>query len=48
VARGRSNPEIAAALVISIRTVETYILRASRKLGVHNRLELAKAVSAEL
>jgi DNA-binding NarL/FixJ family response regulator len=44
-ARGLSNPEIAQALVLSIRTVETYILRASHKLGVHNRVDLAKVLA---
>jgi DNA-binding NarL/FixJ family response regulator len=44
-ARGLSNPEIAAALVLSVRTVETYVLRVYRKLGVHDRGALARALS---
>jgi DNA-binding CsgD family transcriptional regulator len=43
-ARGLSNPEIADALILSVRTVETYVLRVYRKLGVHNRAGLAKVL----
>jgi DNA-binding CsgD family transcriptional regulator len=43
-ARGQSNPAIAAALTLSVRTVETYVLRVYRKLGVNNRKDLAKAL----
>jgi DNA-binding NarL/FixJ family response regulator len=43
-ARGLSNPDIADALVLSLRSVETYVLRVYRKLGVHNRAELARAL----
>jgi DNA-binding NarL/FixJ family response regulator len=46
-ARGLSNSEIAVALVLSVRTVETYVLRVYRKLGVHNRTGLAKALGPE-
>lgn len=43
-ARGESNPEIAAALTLSVRTVETYVLRVYRKIGVNNRRDLAAAL----
>ena len=39
-ARGLSNAEIAAQLVLSVRTVETYVYRAMQKLGVSNRRDL--------
>jgi DNA-binding CsgD family transcriptional regulator len=40
---GRTNREIAAALHISIRTVESHLSAAYRKLGVRSRTELAAA-----
>jgi DNA-binding CsgD family transcriptional regulator len=40
-ARGLSNKEIAAALFISVHTVEAHLSRAYRKLGVHSRTQLA-------
>jgi DNA-binding NarL/FixJ family response regulator len=43
-ARGTSNPAIAKALTLSVRTVETYVLRVYRKLGVNNRAGLAKVL----
>jgi DNA-binding CsgD family transcriptional regulator len=42
VAAGRSNKEIAAALVVSQRTVEAHLTRAYSKLGVRSRTELAR------
>jgi len=39
-ARGLSNQEIADQLVLSVRTVETYVYRAMQKKGVDNRHEL--------
>jgi DNA-binding CsgD family transcriptional regulator len=39
-ARGLSNLEIAEQLVLSVRTVETYVYRAMQKRGVDNRHEL--------
>ena len=39
-ARGLSNQEIAEQLVLSVRTVETYVYRAMQKRGVSNRHEL--------
>lgn len=41
VVAGRSNAEIAANLVVSLRTVESNLTRAYRKLGVRSRTELA-------
>jgi DNA-binding NarL/FixJ family response regulator len=43
-ARGLSNPAIAETLTLSVRTVETYVLRVYRKLGVNNRTGLAKVL----
>ncbi len=39
-ARGMSNQEIAEQLVLSVRSVETYVYRAMQKRGVTNRREL--------
>ncbi|MEW2519234.1 AAA family ATPase [Actinacidiphila alni] len=41
-ARGASNREIAAALVISVKTVEAALTRAYRKLSVRSRVDLAR------
>lgn len=46
VVAGRSNAEIAAALVVSLRTVESNLTRAYRKLGVRSRTELAAVYRA--
>ena len=43
-AQGLSNAEIAERLVLSVRSVETYLYRAMHKLGVNDRRELAHAV----
>ena len=40
-AAGRSNPEIAQALFVTVKTVEMHLGHAYRKLGVHSRRELA-------
>jgi DNA-binding CsgD family transcriptional regulator len=39
-AGGLSNQEIADQLLLSVRTVETYIYRAMQKRGVDNRRDL--------
>ena len=39
-ARGLTNQEIADQLVLSVRTVETYVYRAMQKRGVDNRHDL--------
>jgi len=41
VAAGRSNKEVAAALFVTVRTVETTLTRIYAKLGVRSRTELA-------
>jgi DNA-binding CsgD family transcriptional regulator len=42
VAAGHSNPEIAAALYISVKTVEANLTRIYRKLGLRSRVDLAR------
>jgi DNA-binding CsgD family transcriptional regulator len=46
VAAGQTNREVGAALFISHRTVETHLKHMFRKLGVRNRVELARTVAA--
>jgi DNA-binding NarL/FixJ family response regulator len=41
VAEGRTNREVAAALFLSERTVESHLSQVYRKLGVRSRAELA-------
>lgn len=43
-ALGRRNSEIAGALFVSVDTVKTHLARSFRKLGVHNRTELAALI----
>ncbi len=45
VAEGRRNREIAVELYISVRTVESHLGRAFRKLGVRSRAELARMIA---
>jgi DNA-binding CsgD family transcriptional regulator len=45
VAAGKSNKETAAALFLSVHTVEGALKRVYRKLGVHSRTELSRRLS---
>ena len=45
-ARGRSDAEIAAALGVSVRTVESHLHRVYAKLGVRSRRDLAGVVAS--
>ncbi|MFJ1753545.1 LuxR C-terminal-related transcriptional regulator [Kitasatospora sp. NPDC088134] len=44
-AGGASNRDIAAALTVSVKTVEATLTRVYRKLDVHSRVQLARAVA---
>ena len=46
-ARGRTNPEVAAELLITVATVKTHVTRIFAKLNVRNRAELANAMHQE-
>jgi len=46
-AEGRSNREIAAALYVTPKTVETQLSRIYRKVGVRSRTQLARHLSAD-
>ena len=46
IAAGATNREAAAALFISVRTVETHVASIYRKLGVRTRSELRRVLSA--
>ena len=41
ITEGKSNPEIAEALIISIHTVKAHIENIFRKLNVHNKVQAA-------
>ncbi|WP_310964688.1 AAA family ATPase [Nocardioides terrisoli] len=45
VAQGLSNREVAAALVVTARTVESHLTRVYAKLGVRSRVELARRLT---
>jgi DNA-binding CsgD family transcriptional regulator len=44
VAAGRTNREAAAQLYLSPKTIEYHLANAYRKLGIHSRVELARAI----
>ena len=44
-AEGRSSREVAAALFVTPKTVETYATRIYAKLGVHSRTALARQLA---
>jgi DNA-binding NarL/FixJ family response regulator len=46
VATGKSNKEVAAALFLSVNTIEDALKRVYRKLEVHSRTELAHRLNA--
>ena len=46
-ARGRTSPEIAAELFLSVRTVDTHLHRIYRKLQVEGRRQLAAALGVD-
>jgi DNA-binding NarL/FixJ family response regulator len=45
-AAGASNPEIAQALFVTKKTIESHLASAYRKLGIRSRAELADALPA--
>jgi len=47
VAEGRSNKEVAAALVVSPKTVDGHLSNIYAKLGIHSRTQLARRIAAE-
>jgi DNA-binding CsgD family transcriptional regulator len=47
VAAGNSNKETAAALFLSVHTVEGALKRVYHKLGVHSRTELSRRLSSD-
>jgi DNA-binding CsgD family transcriptional regulator len=47
VAEGRSNKEVAAALFVTVKTVESNLSRVYAKLGIRSRAELAHRLTAE-
>jgi len=46
-AAGATNREIAASLVISVRTVENHLARCYRKLGIGSRRDLASSLASD-
>ncbi|MGH9001246.1 MAG: helix-turn-helix domain-containing protein, partial [Acidimicrobiia bacterium] len=46
-AGGRSNREVAAALCLSVRTVENHLQRVYEKLGISGRTELSGALGPD-
>jgi DNA-binding NarL/FixJ family response regulator len=48
IAEGKTNGEIADALVISLRTVERHVAELYAKIGVRNRVEAAAFAISQL
>jgi DNA-binding CsgD family transcriptional regulator len=46
VAEGRSNKEVAAALFVTVKTVEANLSRVYAKLGLRSRADLARHIAA--
>jgi DNA-binding CsgD family transcriptional regulator len=46
-AAGETNPRIAQALFVTVKTVESHLANAYRKLGVSSRRELPAALAAQ-
>jgi len=46
-AQGQTNRQIAAALYITVRTVENHLASCYRKIGIGSRRELAGALEAD-
>ena len=44
-AAGASNPELAQALFVTVKTVEMHLSNAYRKLGISSRRELERALT---
>ena len=41
IAEGKSNREVAETMTISVKTVESYVTRIMRKLGLDSRVQIA-------
>ena len=48
VVEGRSNPEVAAVLRVSRKTIESHLSQIYRKLGIRSRMELVKVLGPHL
>ena len=48
IAAGATNRDAAAALFVSVRTIETHVAAIYRKLGVRTRAELARRLTASV
>ena len=41
IAQGKSNREVAEAMIVGVKTVETYVTRILDKLGLDSRVQIA-------